>query len=90
MIHGLVFVKNVNFPLFQLQTMKKLVCGGQGKKKLIMISFKSDPNLYKDLSKKEIWEDLKQDLVLTKVIKQIKDCGMSLETPRKYRFDDKD
>ena len=55
----------------------------------MMLSFKSDPNLYKDLSKKEIWEDIKKDRVLAKFIKQINEC-MSLETPRKYRLDDKD
>ena len=54
-----------------------------------MITFKSDPNLYKDLSKKEIWEDIKKDQILIKVIKQISEC-MSLEIPRKYRLDDKD
>ena len=49
-----------------------------------MITFKNDPNLYKDLSKKEIWDDIKKDPILAKVIKQISEC-MSLETPRKYR-----
>jgi len=51
-----------------------------------VITFKSDPNEWKDLSKAEIWKIIKEtDPVLTKLILDMKKAGLTLEKPRMYR-----
>jgi len=52
-----------------------------------VITFKSDPDEWKDLSKAEIWEIIQADPVLTKLILDMKEAGLTLEKPRKYKND---
>jgi len=50
-----------------------------------VITFKSDKNEWKDLTKAEIWKIIQTDPVLTKLILDMKKAGLTLEKPRMYR-----
>jgi len=47
--------------------------------------FESDPDIWKSLSKAEIWKEIQKDPILTKLILDMKKAGLTLEKPRMYR-----